>query len=123
MTLKQSVFDVVIKQKVLPHTYITNLVKWVCFHCKNCCVSCSLDFIKLQLDSKSHLPISAFSGYHCMCPSVILHTLHTRHTSSVTITNTGIYNLSFFLVALILFIWRILQHKEGRKKIMFPPFP
>ena len=31
-----------------------------------CCVLCSLDYIKLKLDSKSRLPISDFSGYNCI---------------------------------------------------------
>jgi len=33
-------------------------------HC--CCVLCSLDVQKLQLDSKSRPPFSGFSGYHCI---------------------------------------------------------
>ena len=30
------------------------------------CVSCLLDYLKLKLDSKSRLPITEFSGYHCI---------------------------------------------------------
>ena len=32
----------------------------------NCYVSFSMDFLTLLLDSKSHLPIPEFSGYHCI---------------------------------------------------------
>ncbi len=31
----------------------------------NCCVSCSIDYQKSYLDSKSTLSISEFYGYHC----------------------------------------------------------
>ena len=32
----------------------------------NCCASCTLDYLKSYLESKSRLPIPEFSGYHCM---------------------------------------------------------
>ena len=32
----------------------------------NYCVSCTLDYLKTYLESKSRLPIAKFSGYHCM---------------------------------------------------------
>jgi len=38
----------------------------VLFTLHNCLVSCSLDLLKLLHDSKSRLPISEFSGYHCI---------------------------------------------------------
>jgi len=36
------------------------------FSLHNCCVSSSLNYLKLKLDSKSHLTIPEFSGYHCI---------------------------------------------------------
>ena len=35
-------------------------------HCHSFCVSFSLDYLKLKLESKCRLPIPEFSGYHCM---------------------------------------------------------
>ena len=35
------------------------------FTLHNCCVLCSLDFLKSQLESNSRLPILEFSVYHC----------------------------------------------------------
>ena len=37
----------------------------------NHCVSSSLDFLKLWFDSKSCLPISGFSGGHCITVTVM----------------------------------------------------
>ena len=34
------------------------------FSLHNCCVSSSLNYLKLKLDSKSRLTIPEFSGYH-----------------------------------------------------------
>ena len=31
----------------------------------NYCVSCSLEYLKSQIEFKSRPPIPAFSGYHC----------------------------------------------------------
>jgi len=36
------------------------------FTLDNCCASCSLDYLKSYLESKSRLSIPEFSGYYCM---------------------------------------------------------
>ena len=36
------------------------------FTLHNCCVSSSMNFLKLKLDSKSRLTIPEFSGYYCI---------------------------------------------------------
>ena len=47
------------------HLLNHKLSKMGLFTLHHSCISCLLDYLKFKLDSKSRLPITEFSGYHC----------------------------------------------------------
>ena len=60
-----SVFNGVTKHMILPNTYeITFFCEMGLFTLHSCCVSWLFNFLKLKLDSQSHLTFPESSGYH-----------------------------------------------------------